>query len=65
MFYFEHPRCLVLDIARILASPQGGKRGGMGGVSLVLWGGVALTRQEKGGAGLILQKRCDMADDLR
>ena len=43
----------------------GGRGGGMGGVSLVLRGGVALTRQEKGGVGLILQKRYDMADDLR
>ena len=35
----------------------GGRGGGMGGVSLVFLGGVALTRQEKGGVGLILQKK--------
>ena len=64
MFCFEHPRCLVLDIARILASTTE-RRGGGWCLPRVLEGGVALTRQEKGGVGLILQKRCDMADDLR
>ena len=42
------------------------KKGGRGWcLPRVLEGGVALTRQEKGGVGLILQKRWDMADDLR
>ena len=63
MFCFEHPRCLVLDIARILASTTE-RRGGVV-LASCFGGGVALTRQEKGGVGLILQKRYDMADDLR